>query len=208
MSHVVINLTETSGCLMLMFVSGLGGVRVPVRVGSDFLCHLPQPKAGDHWRHQHCHLCLGDWNVQRESQVALPQTGTCADTPCTAVNTQHFCVNGTLFKAVYSVKILAVVKPFCFPIVFLLQALLGHTDAVTCLTASSAYHIVVSGSRDRTCIIWDLNKLSFVTQLRGHRAPISALCINELTVRWSHNYFNYWETNGMIWRCRLFKFKV
>lgn len=62
------------------------------------------------------------------------------------------------------------------------QALLGHTDAVTCLTASSAYHIVVSGSRDRTCIIWDLNKLSFVTQLRGHRAPVSALCINELTV--------------------------
>lgn len=64
-----------------------------------------------------------------------------------------------------------------------LQALLGHTDTVTCLTASLAYHIIVSGSRDRTCIIWDLNKLSFLTQLRGHRAPISALCINELTVR-------------------------
>ncbi|KAG7271513.1 hypothetical protein CRUP_007502, partial [Coryphaenoides rupestris] len=61
------------------------------------------------------------------------------------------------------------------------QALLGHTDAVTCLMASSSYHMVVSGSRDRTCIIWDLNKLAFVTQLRGHRAPVSALCINELT---------------------------
>lgn len=72
---------------------------------------------------------------------------------------------------------------YSFFFVFALsQALLGHTDAVTCLTASSAYHIVVSGSRDRTCIIWDLNKLSFVTQLRGHRAPVSALCINELTV--------------------------
>lgn len=67
---------------------------------------------------------------------------------------------------------------FCF-----LQALLGHTDTVTCLTASLAYHIIVSGSRDRTCIIWDLNKLSFLTQLRGHKAPVSALCINELTVR-------------------------
>lgn len=63
-----------------------------------------------------------------------------------------------------------------------LQALLGHTDTVTCATASLAYHIIVSGSRDRTCIIWDLNKLSFLTQLRGHRAPVSALCINELTV--------------------------
>lgn len=70
-----------------------------------------------------------------------------------------------------------------FLLTFVLQALLGHTDTVTCLTASLAYHIIVSGSRDRTCIIWDLNKLSFLTQLRGHRAPVSALCINELTVR-------------------------
>ncbi|KAF6721070.1 WD repeat and FYVE domain-containing protein 3 [Oryzias melastigma] len=79
------------------------------------------------------------------------------------------------------------------------QALLGHTDAVTCLTASSAYHIVVSGSRDRTCIIWDLNKLSFVTQLRGHRAPISALCINELTgdiVSCAGTYIHVWSING------------
>uniref|UniRef100_A0A671LJE3 WD repeat and FYVE domain-containing protein 3 n=1 Tax=Sinocyclocheilus anshuiensis TaxID=1608454 RepID=A0A671LJE3_9TELE len=79
------------------------------------------------------------------------------------------------------------------------QALLGHTDAVTCLTASSAYHIIVSGSRDRTCIIWDLNKLSFVTQLRGHRAPVSALCINELTgdiVSCAGTYIHVWSING------------
>ncbi|XP_036384178.1 WD repeat and FYVE domain-containing protein 3 isoform X2 [Megalops cyprinoides] len=79
------------------------------------------------------------------------------------------------------------------------QALLGHTDAVTCLTASSAYHIVVSGSRDRTCIIWDLNKLAFVTQLRGHRAPVSALCINELTgdiVSCAGTYIHIWSING------------
>uniref|UniRef100_A0A3Q1EAZ6 FYVE zinc finger domain-containing protein n=1 Tax=Acanthochromis polyacanthus TaxID=80966 RepID=A0A3Q1EAZ6_9TELE len=79
------------------------------------------------------------------------------------------------------------------------QALLGHTDAVTCLTASSAYHIVVSGSRDRTCIIWDLNKLLFVTQLRGHRAPVSALCINELTgdvVSCAGTYIHVWSING------------
>ncbi|XP_078070095.1 WD repeat and FYVE domain-containing protein 3 isoform X4 [Mustelus asterias] len=79
------------------------------------------------------------------------------------------------------------------------QALHGHTDAVTCLTASSAYHIIVSGSRDRTCIIWDLNKLSFVTQLRGHRAPVSALCINELTgdvVSCAGTYIHVWNING------------
>uniref|UniRef100_A0A3Q2XQ69 FYVE-type domain-containing protein n=1 Tax=Hippocampus comes TaxID=109280 RepID=A0A3Q2XQ69_HIPCM len=79
------------------------------------------------------------------------------------------------------------------------QALLGHTDAVTCLTASSAYHIVVSGSRDRTCIVWDLNKLSFITQLRGHRAPVAALCINELTgdiVSCAGTYIHVWSING------------
>ncbi|XP_072261545.1 WD repeat and FYVE domain-containing protein 3 isoform X2 [Pyxicephalus adspersus] len=79
------------------------------------------------------------------------------------------------------------------------QALIGHTDTVTCLTASLAYHIVVSGSRDRTCIIWDLNKLSFVTQLRGHRAPVSALCINELTgdiVSCAGTYIHVWSING------------
>ncbi|KAJ7327170.1 hypothetical protein JRQ81_016929 [Phrynocephalus forsythii] len=79
------------------------------------------------------------------------------------------------------------------------QALLGHTEAVTCLTASLAYHIIVSGSRDRTCIIWDLNKLSFLTQLRGHRAPVSALCINELTgdiVSCAGTYIHVWSING------------
>ncbi|KAG7490175.1 hypothetical protein JOB18_029475 [Solea senegalensis] len=79
------------------------------------------------------------------------------------------------------------------------QALLAHTDAVTCLTASASYHIVVSGSRDRTCIIWDLNKLSFITQLRGHRAPVSALCINELTgdvVSCAATHIHVWSING------------
>ncbi|XP_036194412.1 WD repeat and FYVE domain-containing protein 3 isoform X9 [Myotis myotis] len=79
------------------------------------------------------------------------------------------------------------------------KALLGHTDTVTCATASFAYHIIVSGSRDRTCIIWDLNKLSFLTQLRGHRAPVSALCINELTgdiVSCAGTYIHVWSING------------
>lgn len=90
-----------------------------------------------------------------------------------------------IFRLVGLNTVFFVLSPDCslFLLTFVLQALLGHTDTVTCLTASLAYHIIVSGSQDRTCIIWDLNKLSFLTQLRGHRAPVSALCINELTVR-------------------------
>ncbi|KAH7637627.1 ph domain associated with beige/beach domain containing protein [Dermatophagoides farinae] len=66
------------------------------------------------------------------------------------------------------------------------QKLYGHTEAVTCLASSSAYGIVVSGSRDKTCIIWDLNRFVFIRQLGGgqelvHRSPIAAAAINDLT---------------------------
>lgn len=67
------------------------------------------------------------------------------------------------------------------------KSLIGHSEAVTCLTASAAYNIIVSGSRDRSCIIWDLNELVFVRQLRGHAAPVAAVAINELTV--SYEFF-------------------
>lgn len=62
------------------------------------------------------------------------------------------------------------------------RSLFGHAEAVTCLTVSSAYNVIISGSRDRTCIVWDLNQLVFVRQLRGHAAPVAAICINDLTV--------------------------
>ena len=60
--------------------------------------------------------------------------------------------------------------------------LYGHSDAVTCLAASSAYSLLVSGSRDRTAIIWDLARHSYVRQLVPHQAPLAALAINEQTV--------------------------
>lgn len=56
--------------------------------------------------------------------------------------------------------------------------------------------MVVSGSRDKTCIIWDLSRLQFVRQLRGHSGPVAALCINELTVSllMQYLYNNYMYT--------------
>ena len=62
------------------------------------------------------------------------------------------------------------------------QPLYGHMEAVTCLASCQGYNMVVSGSRDKTCIIWDLSRLQFVRQLRGHSGPVAALCVNELTV--------------------------
>ena len=34
----------------------------------------------------------------------------------------------------------------------------GHSAAITSLYVSTAYSVLVSGSRDNTIIIWDLNK--------------------------------------------------
>ncbi|KAF7651115.1 hypothetical protein LDENG_00115980, partial [Lucifuga dentata] len=61
------------------------------------------------------------------------------------------------------------------------QPLYGHTDSVTCLAVSEVQNVIVSGSCDLTCILWDLEELRYITQLAGHKASISALSINELT---------------------------
>lgn len=77
--------------------------------------------------------------------------------------------------------------------------LYGHNEAVTCLAASPAYNVIVSGSRDRSCIIWDLNRLVLVRQLRGHAAPVAAVCINGLTgdiATCAGTYLYVWTING------------
>uniref|UniRef100_A0A4W6C760 WDFY family member 4 n=1 Tax=Lates calcarifer TaxID=8187 RepID=A0A4W6C760_LATCA len=61
------------------------------------------------------------------------------------------------------------------------QPLYGHTDSVTCLAVSEVHSMIVSGSRDLTCILWDMEELSYITQLAGHTTSISALAINELS---------------------------
>uniref|UniRef100_A0A3Q3WY12 BEACH domain-containing protein n=1 Tax=Mola mola TaxID=94237 RepID=A0A3Q3WY12_MOLML len=61
------------------------------------------------------------------------------------------------------------------------QPLYGHTDSVTCLAVSEVHNMIVSGSRDLTCILWDMEELSYITQLTGHTTCISALAINDLT---------------------------
>ncbi|XP_046392591.1 WD repeat and FYVE domain-containing protein 3 isoform X2 [Ischnura elegans] len=79
------------------------------------------------------------------------------------------------------------------------RSLYGHTDAVTCLAASPAYNVVVSGSRDATAIVWDLSRLIFVRQLRGHAAPIAAVAVNELTgdiATCAGTWLHIWSING------------
>lgn len=53
---------------------------------------------------------------------------------------------------------------------------------MTCLVASEAHSVIISGSVDQTCILWDLEDLSYITQLPEHSSAVSALAINDLTV--------------------------
>ncbi|XP_009676148.2 WD repeat- and FYVE domain-containing protein 4 isoform X3 [Struthio camelus] len=79
------------------------------------------------------------------------------------------------------------------------QALYGHTQAVTCLAASVTYSIIVSGSDDKTCIVWDLNRLTFITQLPAHGASLSAVVINDSTgdiVSCAGSSLCLWTVNG------------
>ena len=39
------------------------------------------------------------------------------------------------------------------------KRLCGHCDTITCLSASTSFSILVSGSKDGACIVWDLNTL-------------------------------------------------
>ena len=75
----------------------------------------------------------------------------------------------------------------------------GHTAAITCLTASASYALLLSGSEDCSVIMWDLNHLEFIRQLTLHPSPIVAIAINSLTgdiVTSSGQRLFYWTVNG------------
>ncbi|XP_058837027.1 WD repeat and FYVE domain-containing protein 3-like [Topomyia yanbarensis] len=75
----------------------------------------------------------------------------------------------------------------------------GHTDAVTSLAASTAYNIIVSGSKDRSAIIWDMSRYKYVRQLSNHVGVIAAVNINELTgdiATCSATWLYVWSING------------
>ncbi|XP_077585653.1 WD repeat- and FYVE domain-containing protein 4 isoform X2 [Stigmatopora nigra] len=61
------------------------------------------------------------------------------------------------------------------------QPLYGHTEVVTCMAVSEVHSLLVSGSCDLTCILWDLEELSYITQLVGHASGVCAVAINDLT---------------------------
>ncbi|KAG8519670.1 WD repeat- and FYVE domain-containing protein 4 [Galemys pyrenaicus] len=79
------------------------------------------------------------------------------------------------------------------------QALYGHTQAVTCLAASVPFSLLVSGSQDCTCILWDLDHLTHVVRLPVHREGISAIAISDNSgtiVSCAGAHLSLWNVNG------------
>ncbi|XP_038656464.1 lysosomal-trafficking regulator isoform X3 [Scyliorhinus canicula] len=59
--------------------------------------------------------------------------------------------------------------------------LYGHTAEVTSLCVCKPYSILISVSKDGSCIIWDLNRLCYVQSLTGHKNPVTAVSTSETT---------------------------
>ncbi|XP_052013670.1 lysosomal-trafficking regulator isoform X3 [Apodemus sylvaticus] len=59
--------------------------------------------------------------------------------------------------------------------------LYGHTEEITSLCVCKPYSVMISVSRDGTCIVWDLNRLCYVQSLAGHKSPVTAVSASETT---------------------------
>lgn len=64
-----------------------------------------------------------------------------------------------------------------------------HTDEVVCVAASRTWSIVVSGSKDGSAAIWELNRGGYVRSIwhpqegKAMATTINLVAINESTVR-------------------------
>lgn len=63
------------------------------------------------------------------------------------------------------------------------RTLSAHTEAVTALLVCAPQTLLVSASRDCTAILWHLSSLTFIRQLRPHPAAVTAVAVNDTTVR-------------------------
>lgn len=69
-------------------------------------------------------------------------------------------------------------KESCLQIKGSRQVLHGHTGKINALVVCKAYSVVVSGSEDSTCIIWDLNRLCYVRSITCHASPVKVVAVS------------------------------
>ncbi|XP_069720218.1 WD repeat- and FYVE domain-containing protein 4 isoform X2 [Phaenicophaeus curvirostris] len=150
------------------------------------------------WGFEDFTCCFGNYGSEKNVTTfeCMADWGKCLCAVCPSATT--IITSGT--SSVVCVWELSLVKDKV-KCLNLRQALYGHTQAVTCLAASVTYSIFVSGSDDRTCIIWDLNQLTYINQLPAHRASLCSVAINNSTgdiISCAGSYLYLWTINGQL----------
>jgi WD40 repeat protein len=77
-----------------------------------------------------------------------------------------------------------------------------HRDSILCVAASRPWSIIVSGSKDGSAVLWDLNRAVYMRSIwhgEGDTDGVHLATINESTVRCS--FFAY-PPNGVVTLCR------
>jgi len=83
----------------------------------------------------------------------------------------------------------------------LLQNLSGHLEPITTISVSNNFSIIVSASKDCTCIIWDLTSLQYLRTLTGFDKPVTQIVVNEKNgdiAMCSGNWLYLWTLNGVL----------
>lgn len=97
-----------------------------------------------------------------------------------------------------------------------LATLSGHTRLIRCVCVSKEFEVIISGSDDSTCIIWDLNRLVYLRHLVHDGAvtcaaisptggDIITFCRNESK---KQNVLRLWTINGVLISQRIVKSRV
>jgi len=118
-------------------------------------------------------------------------------TCCAVTEDGRICVSGAVDSVVCVYKIIKG-KQFVAA-----KRLCGHTALISCVAASRPHSIIVSGSEDHTCIIWDLNRLTYVRQLTfgqsSGKGSISCVAVHDVTgniVTCCGSFISIWSING------------
>jgi len=82
----------------------------------------------------------------------------------------------------------------------LVKVLHGHQGDVLSVVVSKAYNMIVTGSHDKSCIIWDLRKLTYTRRLNIRSGgPVTSIAINNSTgdiVTCAGTHIYVWTVNG------------
>jgi WD40 repeat protein len=87
----------------------------------------------------------------------------------------------------HTVRLWKLIRNYGVPLrVSISHVMRGHREPVICLAASRTWSIVVSGSKDGSAIVWDLNRGIYVASIwhgDEERHEVHLVAINESTVR-------------------------